>query len=512
MLSKPALTLLFSGVLWAAACGDDSSNGDPAAGGAGQGGSVAGGKAGSGGKATTGGASSAGASSGGSATGGATTGGAAAGGSGGSALGGSAGSSAGATGGVSAGAGGETEGGSAGSGEGGEGGFAGVPQEPGEEALLDQPNGEEYACRVEQPLRLLDLAWSQGVLLPGAVPSLVYSAENPGGVASASLDFDGTLGTPRAVRELDGGWPSGLTAARRAETTTIVWAEAGTDLTQLMLAQLDAGGDIVTDAHVVSAAPMAQNRPTIVETTDGYALLWSELNQDQSALKFARLDAAGALVGTPKTLRQGNSVSAGTMIRVEESFAITYSEYTDKYRIFYLALDAEGTPLRSGVPLGSNLMMDADLIQRGDRVLAAWSVLQGGYDTENMAINVRVGYFDRRGNPVGATYDLQKPVVHEQALEPRWVELGDDLGLVWAKGGIIYICAGCIPDDHLEFVVLDGQTLAKVSNVVSVTNSESVGGLRRPQMAASGDDLLIVPSVTYHVSAEASSVTLSCVH
>jgi hypothetical protein len=513
--SSSISALVFSALVFSAACGDDSSDGDATGGRAGSGGQASGGN---GGKSTTGGQTAKGGASSGGASAGATSGGTT---SGGSAAGGSAGADAGSTsGGAGAGeagspsaggGGGDDPDGEGGTGQGGDGGFAGVPQEPEEQALLDLPPGDQYACSVTRELELLDLDWRQSTVLAGASPSLLYSLENPSELVWSTLAIDGELGARKVVHAAQNNWLSFLTAATLADQTTIVWAESGTEpLTQLLLAQIDADGDVVTAAHPLIASTFEQSRPKLISAGDGYALLWSEKLDEQATLKFARLDAAGALVGTPKTLAQGTTIDAGTLIAAGSSFAATYSEFTDKYQTYYLALDPAGEPHRAPVLLGSNYITNASLLSRGERVLAAWTVFSGGYENQDISVNIRIGWFDRRGNPVGATYDLQKPVRDEENVEPSWVEFGDDLGLVWAKGGVIYICAGCIPDNHLEFVVLDGESLAPLSNVVRLDNSLTNGGLRRPEAAVSGSDLLLIPSITYHVSAEGGTATLRC--
>jgi hypothetical protein len=82
--------------------------------------------------------------------------------------------------------------------------------------------------------------------------------------------------------------------------------------------------------------------------------------------------------------------------------------------------------------------------------------------------------------------------------------------LVWSRGGVIYVCGGCIPDDHLEFVVLDGRSLAKKSEVVTIENQETSGGLLRSQMVANESRLTVATNVTYHIAAEAGLATISC--
>ena len=107
-------------------------------------------------------------------------------------------------------------------------------------------------------------------------------------------------------------------------------------------------------------------------------------------------------------------------------------------------------------------------------------------------------------------YDLQAPIEDRESVQPFWVEVGDDVGLLWADGSIIYICGGCVPNHSLKFVVLDGEDFTPRSNVVEVVNTLPSGGLLSPATARSGDDLLVVSSVTYHTSAEGASATIRC--
>jgi hypothetical protein len=157
-------------------------------------------------------------------------------------------------------------------------------------------------------------------------------------------------------------------------------------------------------------------------------------------------------------------------------------------------------------------LTSSHLILRGERVLAAWTEEQGSFKAGDgdVAGTIRVGWFDQRGNPVGETHRLQVPVEDQRALEPRWLDFGDDVALSWAKGSVTYLCAGCYPDDHVEFVILDGESLRPVSNVVSVENQVTNGGLRFPRTARFESNILLVPSVTYHTHEEGGSATLAC--
>jgi hypothetical protein len=152
------------------------------------------------------------------------------------------------------------------------------------------------------------------------------------------------------------------------------------------------------------------------------------------------------------------------------------------------------------------------LFVRGDQVLAAWSVVSAGssFEAQDAATTIRLGRFDADGKRQGPLFDLQAPVRDRESIQPFWVGMGDDVGLLWAEGSIIYICAGCVPDHSLKLVVLDGEDFTPRSKAVELPNTLPNGGLLSPETARLGDDLLIVSTVTYHTSAEGASGTIRC--
>ena len=482
-----------------AACGDDDSGGDASAGGsATTGGAASGGAKASGGSgaAPTGGKATA--SGGVATTGGAapTTGGSAptggvAGASGGSADSGGAG-----------GAGGAGEGGSGAAGDGEIGGTAGVPNEPEGEPILEQPVDAGYECELDAPLFLPALP-GNGALAPGAAPSWFWSDVPGKRIQGAVLDGP-TPGEPYTLHTSQGHTYS-LATARNGDRITLLWEEAEGSTRRLIRAQVNDAGDVLTEPQVLPGAPNGTG-VAIVSVADGYAAVWAEPVGERTAYRFARLDAGGELVGTPKTLLEGNVTRVDSLVALGDGFAMAYTNFDIRHTSRFIAFDAEGTPYREPLALGEP---GVSLIGRGDHVVAAWP--HGTGDPGNAwASNLRIGRFDDRGRALGEVYELQAAVVHEQNSFPAWVAVGDDLGLLWSRGGVIYLCGGCIPDDHLEFVVLDGRTLAKKSELVTIENQETVGGLLRSQIVASDTGLTLATNVTYHVTAEAGLTTLTC--
>lgn len=487
---------LLGGALAVGACGDDDSDGGSATGGSA---STTGGKAATGGTPATGGVAPSG-GKGGSTGGNATTGGSAqgGGGSGGDAGGSDRGGNAG------DGAGGSGEGGAAG---GDTGGFAGVPSEPEGAPLLERPVEGGSACELSQPLTFFDLDWNGADVAPGESPWVFWSAAETSTLIGAALN-DGALGAPHTVHAPSGnGYVTPPSVARNGERITVAWAQVGDQTTRVQLAQVDADGEVVTEAHALPGEAGAGTF-AIAAAGDGYGVVWTEPSSETtSTLKFQRLDADTNPVGTPKVLAEDEWLYVVDLVGLDDGFGVAYGHgYGTNDTVRYLGFDDEGTAYRESVPFAYS---DVALLARGDRVLAAWTRATGE-PSESLAVTLRVGWFDNRGNPVGDTFDVQSPVFDQENVDPAWVELGDDLGLAWSRGSVIYICAGCIPDNHVEFLALDGETLQPKSEVVSIENSDTNGGLMSSRLSASSGDVTVVSSVTYHTSAEGASSIISC--
>jgi hypothetical protein len=427
------------------------------------------------------------------------------------------------------GSGGKATGGKSGGGSGGSGGSPVDPAGP----LLDRPSGAKYDCSVSRPIARLTKPWDSFSLVPGAEQSqlaLVEADRNnpspnrPGNsITWSTLGVDGTLGPATIVRAPTNQPLSGVAAARNGNKSTIVWSEAsvGGSTYTLNSAQLDASGALATPASVL-ATLAGQARPKLVSAGSGYALLWVDSNGSSSAkLTFGLLDGSGKLTGTPVVLAQSQNLGEGDIAAVGEHFAVSYSDY--KFfnsglmnRLLLLGSDgnALGEPIAFEDSSANGFASTfPSLLVRGEQVFVAWSVLHGdsSYEVQEAATTIRVARFDANGQRQGPIYDLQAPVMDRENVQPFWVDMGDDVGLLWAEGSIIYICGGCVPDHQLKFVVLDGQSFNPQSDVAVLTNTLPSGGLLSPATARHGDDLLVVSTVTYHTSGEGASGALRCV-
>jgi hypothetical protein len=488
--------------------GSGGTSGGSGGGGAGMGGGGGTGMGGGGGTGTGGGGAGTG-GSGGAGTGG--SGGAGTGGSGGAGTGGSGGSGAG---GGDGSAGSSGTGGSGGSGildsgmpkgdaGGSDRGDAGTP-------LLDQPAQDVYTCNVTRSMTKLGInPWASPVLLPSDNGAYLGRLEGQSisKLVWSTMLADGTLGSPKTVHDVGPDYLHGLTAAALDDRITLVWAAS--DDSHLSVAQIDRMGSIVTPARVLIQSGMRETQPKLIASGTGYALAWVQSEGTAAQVKFARLDATGALAGTPVVLAQA-SANLSSLIALDEGFALAFSELASgKFRPRYAAFDAAGNLYRAVIDLGSDGNAGG-LLRRGDRVFAAWTENFGSYASAQVATTVRVGRLDLRGNLLDS-YPLQTPIWHQQNVSPHFIALGEDLGLMWSQGKIIYICAGCVPDNHIKFVILSGADFRRRSEVLDMAPPPATdGGLLEPQAAGQLESLLLVSSITYHVSAEGGSANVVC--
>lgn len=236
-----------------------------------------------------------------------------------------------------------------------------------------------------------------------------------------------------------------------------------------------------------------------------YGFVWSERDETTEWLRFQRLDADGEPLTAPTQVFESEPSWISDFVAVGDGFAVVLgrSMAEENRRMWYLGFGADGRPYWGPVPFAD---WDVALIRRDDRVLAAWSHSLGS----GLGASIRIAWFSERGQPEGNTSELQAPTFYEDNSDPAWVELGDDLGLVWSRGHLNGSCWECVEDDHLEFVVLDGQSLEPKSNVVTVERGESLGTLTESMLASTGGDVTIVTNIATHRFLEGAVAGVTC--
>jgi hypothetical protein len=377
----------------------------------------------------------------------------------------------------------------------------------------------------------LDVPWGSFSLVPGngEAEAAVVVAEHGGPLPTSTynltwstLGLDGALGSPRVVRaRTDSMIPLSVTAASDGEKATLVWSatedSAGYALNS---AQVDNAGTVVTPPSTLATLQESPDA-RIAKTDSGYALLSVQNGPAGGKLTFRRLDEAGKFASEPVVAAQGSYIMAGSIAAIGNHFVVSYMDnqyYESGLASRLLFLDSDGHTLGEPFAFENSVAMGfaattPSLLVRGNEVLAAWSVSTGdrSYEKQDAATTIRLARFDADGKLQGFMYDLQAPVKDREAVQPLLLAVGDDVGLLWAEGSIIYICGGCVPDHSQKFVVLDGGTFIPQSSVSEFENTFPSGGLLSAQVAQKGDDLLVVSTLTYHTWGEGTSGALRCV-
>ena len=357
---------------------------------------------------------------------------------------------------------------------------------------------------------------------------MVAEAFDPSfGVPGRSINWtmvsrDGTLGALTEVGRVPNPGSASVAAASSGETSAIVWGGDPSDGPEHSLnsLQVNASGEVVTEASVLALGGRSA-APEIVRTRSGYALLWMDGEQTFAKLTFALLDENAKLASAPVVIAEGQSLTAGTIAPIADHFVVSYMDdqyYDAGTASRLLVLDSDGSVLGPPITLeaspttGMSVTVPA-LHVRGNQVLAAWSVTRGdnSVEVQEAATTIRVARFDANGERQGPMYDVQAPVNDREAVQAWWVEVGDDVGLLWSDGSIIYSCGGCILNHSLKFVVLDGQTFLPQSNVVELVNPLLPGGLWHPRTAPVGDELLVVSTLEHLTAIEGVSAAIQCV-
>jgi hypothetical protein len=151
------------------------------------------------------------------------------------------------------------------------------------------------------------------------------------------------------------------------------------------------------------------------------------------------------------------------------------------------------------------------LLVRGDELIVAHVHQVGTYDQSNIARVAVLSRFDLESHErTLEDIRVQSPTVNEAVEKPVLFTVGDDVGLVWSRGSVIYVCAGCMPDNHLEAVVMDGDDFTPLTELLVFPNNQPMGGYVNPRVAPVGDDFAVVTDLRFHVSGNMATGAFRC--
>jgi hypothetical protein len=382
----------------------------------------------------------------------------------------------------------------------------------------------EHECSITAPLAKLGLnPWLTGSLAQTPMDTFLVRGQgsefDANQVVVSSIGASGALGTSVPLLDaVDGYLYAPIDMVATEGGLAAIWQEIdAVDSHGFYFAKLDEAGAVTQARTLVTGIEGRLSPARIAAGATGYAALYSTSNDDftMSSVMLGILDDAGALVGEPKSLHAGSdNVSAGAILAVPGGYAVTYSVFGTEAQSYLAFVDEEGTTDGEPIPLGERAefsMFTQSLLLRGDELIVAFSQQTGGYDNSDIAHTVHLARFDATTHVATLPgVALQAAVEDQENVQPRLVTVGDDIGIVWSQGGVIYICAGCMPDNHLEFVVLDGEDFTPVSELVTLENTQPMGGFILPQIAGIEDELLITSTLQYHVSGEGAFGSVRC--
>lgn len=332
-----------------------------------------------------------------------------------------------------------------------------------------------------------------------AVVGLATAPSGPGfalvwadakGLEFAAFDGKGTLlGQPKPIVALDRQDGTNVRLRMAADATGTgfalalsLWTSAGGEPYALFL---DSNGTARGPIRRLGSAPSQTSSyfdaiPDVSAGDDGYVFVWNRSDGATGSILFSQTDALGNESGPPVTIASSDRLGFGSVgfasggariVPVSGGFVTAWTE------------SFEGRPDNGDV----------------SPTRGAWAV-------------VRLLRLDAHGTPVGVSAAMRAAEDDIDEVEPVLTRFGDALAVAWGRGSHIYMCGGCVPDDRIDFVLIDPDTFDPVSNVVTVTNGggTNAGGLLRKQVAAAGTAFLTLYDLQLHTSATPGSAVFTC--
>ncbi|MGC4065130.1 MAG: hypothetical protein QM784_10885 [Polyangiaceae bacterium] len=310
-------------------------------------------------------------------------------------------------------------------------------------------------------------------------------------------------------------------ATALGDGTTVVWAETDSlDVTSLWSAQLDGSGAIQRAAAKIHSWPNRVNIGSFDIASNGSETrifaATSDPETGAGSIESAPLANDGTLAKPLSPLVQNESnLYLYDAVAFNGGYAIGYGYYdgtnpAGRYAAYDKDLELRHDPVSLAMGFSGFWGNRMNLMVRDGRMLVANVNGKGSFDDQPISTYIELSTIDETGKFVGATERLQAPVADVENLSPVLVPVGSDLGLLWSRGSVIYICAGCTPDNALNFVVLDGATLRPKSAVLSIPSPDEGGGLTDGELSGKDGDFALLTSVQYHVTSAMALGRISC--
>jgi hypothetical protein len=464
-------------------------------------------------------------------------------GTGGSTSSGTGGSPSGGTGGnMSSGTGGNTSSGTGGSTSSGTGG-AGNEETP----ILDRPSAGTFTCRVSRDRTDHPPGWSSrsnGLAVGASSMPLVARLQGPEAMPFLSpeltvstLALDGNLGPSLAVATMDATQIGAMAMAPRADGAALVWVDG----TTLRFAAFDGAGAIVVAPRDVASGTVAFPDTTVriaAGSDGGFGVFYAvPTTLTHAELRFLALDANGDARAPARLIVDGEWPAYTTAVAIgaaPDGYALVWRQPNGgRGRIDFGRVDQLGgesvapRPIsvtdQAGIEVGGVAGFDprtAAVVRVDGGFLAAWPEIKRG-TTSNPFVPpggaggwgvVRLVRLTEDGARLGTPVALRAPVADQDDVEPQLLAFAGRVAVLWGHGNRIYLCAGCVPDNGIEMMIVDPVQLVPLSNVATVTNggAPKAGGLLARGAVVMGQAVLTTYNLTFHTTQRLGSAAFTC--
>jgi len=394
-----------------------------------------------------------------------------------------------------------------------------------EDPILTRAPMGGATCEVERAVtQIAGADYQIEALIAAGTAAIVTRAFPTLSIARANLD--GTFGDALVLDAREYA-ASQSRLAYDGSSVAVVWFQQG-----------DSGGGVVRFAKVAAAdltlATQATDiaigqaeyltQPVIVARAGGWALLYVEQVAGVAVLRFVTLDVAGAVASAPVTVARGGTENLGFahsfVVDPAGGYAATWTSGSyAAAEVMFARLDAAGAvvsgPHRISREAGggyssgvSNRAADNRLLAHGGKYFAAFteSYDVGSFPDQTTSVIARIAVLDAEGN--GELHRLQAPIDDMTTVQPSLHLLGDDVGVLWSYGTVIYICGGCITDYDLHFVLLDPGTMRPVAPEVVAPSDRN--GFTNPRGAVVAGKLLTTTALDFHALSYPATGVFAC--
>lgn len=387
--------------------------------------------------------------------------------------------------------------------------------------IVERPSSDTYSCEeLHQALQIPDLNmwWGASALFHQGNHYVARGEGSYGNmeIQLARVGLDGTVLGDSVVSSaaLDWAWEPSMVAA--GNELALVWVEMGDSEHVVRFARVDLDGQILSGPTEIASSRGPDIRYSRLQPSpDGFALLWRKADGINASLMFLHLDSNGAELGSVQTAADGQTMDRPFFRATGSGYGLMWEGFNDESNrdIRFLRLLGSGAPQGDPSVLSDPHRRNGDpgFIETASGYIVTWSEMDTGTDPmSNNQGTIILAQLDATGTMVGRRQILHAPEMDHHSWQPRLVTVGDSIAVVWSHGVIHYVCAGCMPDNSLHFMLLDPGDLNPRSNPVEIVPRGSSGGLLDPVVSHDGLDFLFFTNITYHVSSVPASAAARC--